>query len=104
MERLRILITRAADLNTRRGAGAALADFLQIATGCPGFTVEEGAAGADGRAKPFHIRIAAPPEAARYGALVALIVEAERPVYATYEIEYRTSSDAAAQGDSHGQL
>jgi phage tail-like protein len=88
VQRLRLLVTRAADLNARRGTRAALEDFLADATGLSGFTVEENPADAAGAAQPFHIRVHAPSDAVRYSELVARIVEGERPVYVTYEIVY----------------
>lgn len=104
VERLRLLVTQAPDLNARRGARAALETFLTTATGCTGFTVEENPPDANGRGRPFHIRVHAPNEAARYSDLVARIVDGERPVYVTYEIAYASGApDAAgeAAGDSH---
>jgi hypothetical protein len=88
LDRLRLLATKAADLNARRGSRAALEEFLGAATGAAGFAVEENPPDAAGRPRPFHIRVCAPAEARRYADLVARIVEGERPAYATYEISY----------------
>ena len=104
VERLRLLATRAADLNARRGTRGALQDFLADATGVDGFTVEENPPGDDGAPRPFHIRVHAPQDATRYAGLVARIVEGERPVYVTYEIVYAAAPAPAApkpKGDSH---
>src|SRR5262249_10169837 len=70
-DRLRLLVTRAADLNARRGTRAALEEFLATATGMDGFSVEENPADAQGASRPFHLRVQAPDTAKRYGDLIA---------------------------------
>lgn len=85
---LRILSTMAAQLMRWRGTRHALERFLFAATGIPGFKVEENPADADGAPRPFHIRVDAPAAARHLSDLVQRIVDAERPVYVTYDIEY----------------
>jgi phage tail-like protein len=102
-DRLRLLVTLAADLNSRRGTRAALEEFLSVATGVDGFTVEENPPDALHVLQPFHIRVHVPDAATRYGDLIARIVEAERPAYVTYEIVYAsgaTHAPAPADGES----
>ena len=102
MDRLRRLVTRATDLSARRGTRAALEEFLSVATGCTGFQVEETPPGDDGEGRPFHIRVTAPSEAARYAGLVGRIVEGERPIYVTFEIVFAAAvATDATGGDSH---
>jgi len=96
LDRLRLLVSKAADLNARRGSRAALEDFLSTATGVAGFAVDENPPDEAGRPRPFHIRVRAPAEARRYADLVARIVEGERPGYATYEITYAAAAPASA--------
>jgi phage tail-like protein len=88
MDRLRLLIACAADLNARRGTRAALEEFLAVATGFAGFSVEECPAGEDQARRPFHLRVHAPQSARRYGDLIGRIVDGERPAYVTYEIVF----------------
>lgn len=45
--------------------------------------------GDDGRPVPFHIRVRAPAEAAPHRALIARIIEQEKPAYVTYELEFK---------------
>jgi phage tail-like protein len=101
--RLRLLVSRAAEFNARRGSRAALEDFLACATGCAGFTVEENPPDDSGRPRPFHIRVHAPAEAAPYADLVGRIVEGERPVYVTWEIVSASDADTAPAGAAKAQ-
>ena len=103
MDRLRLLITRAADLNARRGTRAALEEFLSTATGIDGFAVEEDPQDSQRASRPFHLRVRAPDAAKKYGDLIARIVDGERPAYVTYEIVYAsgaTQAPATADGES----
>jgi phage tail-like protein len=100
-KRLRFLITRAAELNARRGTRAALEEFLGVATGIDGFSVEENPTDDQGIPRPFHLRVHAPDTAKRYGELIARVVEGERPAYVTYEIVYASgATQAPASGES----
>ena len=88
LNQLRLLITRATDLNKRRGTRVALQDFLKLATGIAGFHVEENPPDGQGNTRPFHIRVHAPDAARVYHGLITRIVDRERPAYVTYEIAY----------------
>jgi len=84
--RLRELVAAAAYLSKWRGTARGLLRFLETATGLTGWEIDETVPGPDGRPRPFHIRVSAPPGAARYRALVERIVEMEKPAYVTYEL------------------
>ena len=86
--RLRTLISAAAELSKWRGTSRGLVRFLEIATGLQGFQVEEQVLDSDGHPRPFHIRVSAPLQSARYQALIQQIVEAEKPAYVTYELDF----------------
>ena len=86
--RLRELIANAAYLSRWRGTGKGLLLFLKIATGADGFAVEEQVPGADGRPRPFHIRVRAPAATLAHRALIRRIIELEKPAYVTYELEF----------------
>jgi phage tail-like protein len=86
--RLRDLIAAAAVLSTLRGTVRGLTRFLETATGVPGFEIDERVPGDDGQPKPFHMRIRAPAAAAHFRIMIERIVEAEKPVYVTYELEF----------------
>ena len=80
--RLRELIRGAAYLSKWRGTRQGLQRFLEIATGVTGFLIEEPPA------QPFHLRITAPKEVEVHRALIERIVDVERPVYATWEVQF----------------
>lgn len=84
--RLRELTASAAMLSQWRGTRRGLEAFLRIATGIQNFKVEENVAGADGRAKPYHLRVTVPPEAVMHLALINRIIRLEKPAYVTYEL------------------
>jgi phage tail-like protein len=86
---LRELVVRAAASGRLRGTSDALLQMLEIATGVKGFAIVEEPLGADGRRVPFHFRVEAPAAARALRALVARIVEREKPAYSTAEISYR---------------
>ena len=86
--RLRALVTGAPLLSQQRGTAEALLFFLQTATGVSGFHIEEKVNGSDDRPIPFHIRIVAPKEATAYRDVVERIVQYEKPVYATAEVQF----------------
>ncbi len=80
--RLRELIRIAPYLSKWRGTKQGLQRFLETATGVTGFAIEEP------EAQPFHIRIIAPREVEPHRALIERIVDVERPVYATWEVQF----------------
>lgn len=84
--RLRELVAEAAELSRWRGTTRGLVRFLEVATGVPGFTVDEAVPGGDGRRRPFHVRIQVPAAAAPQQRLVRRIVEGEKPAYVTWEM------------------
>jgi len=77
--RLRLLVAEAAALNRERGTPATLLRYLEIATGIPGFSIEE-------TARPFHFIVHAPAGALALADLIGRIVDGERPTHTTYEI------------------
>jgi len=81
--RLRELIARAAYLSQWRGTRRGLVAFLETATGATGFEVDE-----SGHQRPFHIRVRVPASLAPHRALVARIIDSEKPAYVTAEIDY----------------
>ncbi len=90
---LRVLSTLATHLLRWRGTRHGLERFLVAATGIPGFAVDENPPGPDGAPIEFHIRVRAPAASRRLRDLVHRIVDAERPVYVTYDIEFATEED-----------
>jgi phage tail-like protein len=84
--RLRDLVAAAAFLSKWRGTAKGLLSFLEIATGVQGFEIDEAVPGADGRPRPFHVRVRVPAEAMRYRVTIERIVEMEKPAYVTYEL------------------
>lgn len=88
--RLRELIAAAAYLSRWRGTSRGLIGFLETATGIPGFTITESPPGEDGQPRPFHILVEAPRETAVYQPLLERIIQAEKPVYVTYELVFKT--------------
>lgn len=95
--RLRELVAAAASLSRTRGTAAGLLRFLETATGAPGFVIHENPLDADGRPRPFHIAVEAPPEAEPYRLLVEQIIELEKPAYVTYELLFRGEPEPAEQ-------
>lgn len=86
MGHLRNVLANAADLAKWRGTAYGLQRMLEMATGTPGFVIDEQIRDASGAVRPFHIRITIPEAAAAHWEQVRRIVEAERPAYVTYEI------------------
>jgi len=86
--RLRELTAAAVTLSQWRGTGKGLCQFLETATGATGFEIEEQVAGADGKARPFHLRITAPKDLAEHSILIRRIVDLEKPAYVTYELGF----------------
>jgi len=75
--RLRELVAGAARLARMRGTTEGLRRFLEIATGCQGFSIVEETE------RPFHIEIIAPAAAAAHHSLVERIIAREKPAYVT---------------------
>jgi phage tail-like protein len=86
--RLRQLIASAAELSKWRGTPQGLQRFLEIATGMPGFIIEEQVTAPDGLPRPFHIRVRAPAGAEVFQVLIERIVAMEKPAYVTSEIQF----------------
>jgi len=84
--RLRELTAAAFQLAQWRGTARGLVRFLEIATGETGFRVDERVLDAEGRARPFHVRISMPASAADRRAFIEQIVEREKPAYVTFEL------------------
>jgi len=80
--RLRELIQTASYLSKWRGTREGLRSFLETAIGISGFVIEESLS------KPFHLCVKAPKAAETYKPLIERIVEVERPVYATWELQF----------------
>lgn len=86
MGRLRELVASATFLAQWRGTAKGLLRFLETASGVEGFTIDERVPGPDGRPRPFHIVVQAPPTAAPYQAMLKRIIESEKPAYVTYDL------------------
>jgi phage tail-like protein len=86
--RLRELVAGAARLSHWRGTAKGLRAFLETATGTPGFDIDERVSQADGRPRPFHVRIRAPASTAPHRALIERIIEQEKPAAVTFELEF----------------
>jgi phage tail-like protein len=81
--RLRELVAFAAFLSMWRGTAKGIVRFLEIATGAGGFVVQEHIEG-----RPFHVRFTGPHEAERFEAMIARIIDMEKPAYVTYELAF----------------
>jgi phage tail-like protein len=82
IDRLRNLIAEFPELVRSRGTHRALTRFLDVATGCPGFAVDDG--GRSG--EEFHLIVRVPKNAAPLENFVRNIVAGERPAHATWDI------------------
>lgn len=91
--RLRELVAAATFLAQWRGTAKGLLRFLETASGMQGFTIEERVLGSNGRPRPFHIAIQAPPEAAPYQTMLKRIIESEKPAYVTYDFQIRGNAE-----------
>ena len=81
--RLRELVASASFLSMWRGTAKGLVRFLEVATGVAGFEVNEHLTD-----RPFHVRFTGPQEAEPYAAMIARIIEMEKPAYVTYELAF----------------
>jgi phage tail-like protein len=86
--RLRELVATAAQLSRWRGTAKGLLLFLETATGVEGFQIEEQVPGPDGLPQPYHIRVRAPAATAEHRVLLERIIELEKPVHVTSEVEF----------------
>ena len=93
--RLRELTAQAAELGRWRGTSDGLLRFLEVATGIPGFAIEENPPDEQGAPRPFHLRVRAPPAALEVKDLVYRVVEAEKPAHVTSEVEFEGGRPAA---------
>lgn len=91
--RLRELAAVAIKLSHWRGTRKGLRLFLETATGMGGFEVNEHIRDANGKEKPFHLRISAPRELASHRTLIQRIIELEKPAYVTYELEFGSQQE-----------
>ncbi|MPZ68913.1 MAG: hypothetical protein GEU71_05230 [Actinobacteria bacterium] len=90
--RLRNLIGAAVPLSKMRGTTDGLIAFLEIATGIKGFTVDENIS-ADGSPWAFHLLIRVPRGAQMYQAMLHRIVQAQKPAYVTYELDFELEGE-----------
>ena len=85
--RLRELIAHASYLSQWRGTVKGMLLFLKVATGFQGFDIVEGRT-LDNTQKPFHFVVRVPEAAKSKLLLIKAIIEQEKPVYTTFEIDY----------------
>ena len=85
--RLRELIAHAGFLSQWRGTVKGMLLFLKVATGLQGFEIIEGKT-RDNLQKPFHFVVRVPDAAKPKLMLIKAIIEQEKPVYTTFEIDY----------------
>lgn len=83
---LRQLVGAAAYLARWRGTREGLVRFLEIATGVPGFEIEEFPLDDQGRPSNFHFLVRAPAAAAEHRSLIEHILAVERPAYCTWKL------------------
>jgi phage tail-like protein len=93
---LRELVASAAAIAQTKGTARGLILLLETAVGVAGFVIDEQVHGADGRLRPFHVRIVAPAAALPHRALVERIVESEKPAHVTYDLEFAGTGQAVA--------
>ena len=86
--RLRELIAHAAYLSRWRGTARGMRAFLEIATGFIGFEIVENPVDPHGRAREFHFSVRVPSGAEVHAELIGQIIQAEKPAYTTYDVEY----------------
>ncbi len=86
--RLRELCASAAVLARTRGTPGGFIRYLETATGCRGFVLEEGVTGPERSPRPFHFRLLAPASARAHRRLLQKLIQLEKPAHATYELEF----------------
>ena len=102
MGNLRELVAAAVEIARWRGTARGLLQFLDTATGIAGFDVQENVTGDPPTPKPFHLRILAPKSAEPYRPLIARLLVAEKPAYATYELVFMTGRGRARVTERKG--
>ncbi|MGR9115877.1 MAG: phage tail protein [Gammaproteobacteria bacterium] len=85
--RLRELIAHASYLSQWRGTVKGMLLFLKVATGFQAFEIVEGRT-RENVQKPFHFIVRVPEAAKSKLMLIKTIIEQEKPVYTTFEIDY----------------
>ena len=95
--RMRELVASAVALSRWRGTARGLRLFLETATGCSDFVLEERVPGPEGRLRPFHLRVRAPAGLAPHRAMLEAIIEREKPAYLTYELLFEQPSPGASE-------
>lgn len=85
---LRELVANATYLSQWRGTKKGLLLFLQTATGESDFEIEERVKDGGGQVRSFHLKIRAPKVVEWQKGLIERIIESEKPVHLTYEIEF----------------
>ncbi|HEX7974450.1 MAG TPA: phage tail protein [Anaerolineales bacterium] len=93
---LRNLILSAAALSKERGTPQGLEQFLQLATGLPGFRVTPDQVK---KVRPFHIIVEYPPEASSYLDWIRKIIDWEKPAYVTFDLCPVAGSSAKTAGE-----
>ncbi len=96
---LRNLVAVAAELSRWRGTARGLVRMLEVATGLTGFVVDERTTWADGRPRPYHLRVLAPAEASAYRRFVEHVVRSEKPAYVTAEVVFEGPTATAVGGE-----
>lgn len=94
--RMRELVAAAVELSRWRGTARGLLLFLRTATGREDFVIEEQVPGANGRPRPFHLRVRAPAELVEHRPMVEAIIEREKPAYVTYELLFGQPTPGAS--------
>jgi phage tail-like protein len=85
---LRELVASATYLAQWRGTKKGLLLFLQTATGEKNFEIDERVKDAEEQVRPFHLKIRAPEAIRGQENLIRRIIESEKPVHLTYELEF----------------
>src|SRR5262249_41116868 len=83
---LREWIASAAEIARWRGTSHGMLLLLECATGVEGFQLDEQVPGPGGRPIPFHFRLNAPAAAQPHAALIARILDLEKPASLPYEL------------------
>jgi phage tail-like protein len=95
--RLRALIAVAVGLHQVRGTRRALLAFLEVATGLPGFEIDEVVRDAAGQVRPFAVVVRAPEEARAHAAMIERFIESERPAQVRCDLEFTRTSAVAKE-------